>query len=382
MARADIALKPDERHAAAAAVDPAILGAAERLHAKFSVAWDEVCYAALWLAAFFNDRRDGLARRVILPQLPDWLWHEMITDTRGYDAFCRRQFCDRVSYISVEPGSDHHSVDPAKHTFVAAHQMIERDARTGHNVVEPGDHSLIETGDHSMVERDHHVIEPASTGAHHMVEPGERQHNQISAGTEHQFVERGTTPEDDFRWTLHHYLDAHGLDYRRFGWDDAGWLHPAYRLRDRRFAALGAIDVPAAAAAQIDALETTITAELADEVELLSWLPQRLERRFGFSVDHARIACLAYTRSFARSKGEEVSRSVPAAVAVAAYEHILWTAKYAAHCAAQFGVFRHWPVMDWAGPASPARTDEALPASLSDILTAGGAMTPAQMSNA
>jgi len=317
-------------------IDSYIQLSAQRAFEKMQITKAERHVAILTLAAFFQDKLEAPDRLLILPQVADWVWHEMVADTAGYRTFLRRQgFGEVGSNADDLPAS-------AEHSLLAS-----------------TDHALLATDHSMMVPADHSVI----TVEH------------VSLDSETEGLPRSAV--EVFEATSEHFKTSHGIDFAQIGWTDAGWASPAYRLREtdstdfRNFTLSPSQHVSLRQA--LDGLSPAMKARDA------SWLDERIERRYPASKDAARLASVAYQVLLdARRSDLRPFADPPTLIDWAHFEHVLWTRQYRDDCTALFGGFLDRPVPSGdckSGQLSAQDRDALIEAGLGDaaiFLSAAG----------
>jgi len=82
--------------------DPAIVAACKRLFEKYLIEQEEAELARRTLAVFFYMKREDPKLLLILPQIADWAWHEMVANTASYRNFCARLFADHDGTTEID----------------------------------------------------------------------------------------------------------------------------------------------------------------------------------------------------------------------------------------------------------------------------------------
>ncbi len=81
---------------------PYLFDLQDRVHEKYKVTWSDAELAIRYLTAFFDAISRQPERIIILPQIADWAWHELILDTRRYRTFCSQVFGAFLSHVMEE----------------------------------------------------------------------------------------------------------------------------------------------------------------------------------------------------------------------------------------------------------------------------------------
>lgn len=304
-------------------VSLAIRAACDRTLAKYDISEADADFAATTLAAFFDAKGRNPKALLILPQIADWGWHELIADTRGYDRFCQELSDSAKSSSAI------------KHTNIRQphleHVVIEDDTIEHTNY----DHVTVDDRNH-----EHVTLRPDMTLKHVTMEPNAQQKIE---------------PERAFQKTVAFFKDRYGIDFEAYGWIDAGWASPSYRLRDPRFAALKQFRLEPAGRKELDELEQKLAPSIATLD--LDWIPERLTRRYPISEDGAALAFTLYKAYLDwRLAHREAACVLPAIASWAAFEHVLWTEKYRTASIAAYGEFLHFDgAAPWVDEGDPSR---------------------------
>jgi hypothetical protein len=78
----------------------------ERVYAKYDVSRSDARLAVEYLRCFFEAKKQTPRKLIILPQIADWAWHELILDTERYRTVCSRAlgtFLHHITTPNVEP---------------------------------------------------------------------------------------------------------------------------------------------------------------------------------------------------------------------------------------------------------------------------------------
>jgi len=70
---------------------------------KYFVSAQEARCAFAILLEFFEEKTESFQRKVVLPQVADWAWHEMILNTRRYERMCSELFGRFLNHIKEDP---------------------------------------------------------------------------------------------------------------------------------------------------------------------------------------------------------------------------------------------------------------------------------------
>jgi len=213
-----------------------------RVYEKYQISRSDAQLAVDYLTAFLDAKRANPDQFLILPQIADWAWHELILDTCKYRVLCSQIF-GKFLHHRIEMGANETETKVLRTTFEQSTEFLSDEYRLG----------------------------------------------------------LGDNPGD---------------------WLDAGWNRPQYRLRN----------------AVSSSFEKSPIGSDLSTVPFLSWLPGRLERRFGIDAEKAKQATRKYADHFyAGSLGPYAK--ISSAAQVAWEEHVLWTAPYADDCARVIGHF-------------------------------------------
>lgn len=74
----------------------------DRVYRKYIVSLADSRLAIEYLRCFLDAKRSYQSDLIILPQIADWAWHELILDTRRYEEICR-SFLGRFLHHVVKP---------------------------------------------------------------------------------------------------------------------------------------------------------------------------------------------------------------------------------------------------------------------------------------
>lgn len=78
----------------------------DRVYQKYEISYADAKLAVNYLVCFLNARRQNPDRLIILPQVADWAWHELILDTARYRALCSQLF-GRFLHHTARMTSEH-----------------------------------------------------------------------------------------------------------------------------------------------------------------------------------------------------------------------------------------------------------------------------------
>lgn len=73
-----------------------------RVYAKYAVSWADAELAVEYLRCFLDAKARQPGRVIILPQIADWAWHELILDTGRYRQVCARIYGRQLSHVATE----------------------------------------------------------------------------------------------------------------------------------------------------------------------------------------------------------------------------------------------------------------------------------------
>lgn len=79
---------------------PSFVDLEVRLYDKFDIRRSDAQLAVKYLRCFFDAKVRNPTERIILPQIADWAWHELILDTRRYRQFCLSFFGKLLSHVA------------------------------------------------------------------------------------------------------------------------------------------------------------------------------------------------------------------------------------------------------------------------------------------
>jgi hypothetical protein len=260
----------------------------DRLYAKYEVTPADADLAIEYLRCFLNVRRIEPKKLIILPQIADWAWHELVLDTVRYRKLCSEVFGCFLHHFTSTIDFDQLS---------DAQQLHVRD--------------LIE-------------LNPALT----LPRMGFKYNDLRSA----------------FTSSLTEFREVYGLHLgeKPDEWLQAGWGTPAYRLRhpihrtgcDSEHLTVG---WPAGEQQQVDSA--------------FSWLPGRVAQRHNLTEELSRQAVAEYAELFSLRYDPDPHKIETCSIlAHAAWEeHILWTMRYADDCQKVLGFFLDHSPREYAG---------------------------------
>jgi hypothetical protein len=81
---------------------PGLFDVQLRVYAKYEVSWADVELAVEYLRCFLDAKARQPGRLIILPQIADWAWHELILDTARYRQVCARIYGRLLSHVATE----------------------------------------------------------------------------------------------------------------------------------------------------------------------------------------------------------------------------------------------------------------------------------------
>ena len=85
---------------------PELRGVRERLYEKFDISLRDAELAVHYVCCFLDAKMKFAGELIILPQIADWAWHELILDTVSYRSLCMRKFGYVLPHIK-ESDSEH-----------------------------------------------------------------------------------------------------------------------------------------------------------------------------------------------------------------------------------------------------------------------------------
>ena len=340
---------------------------AQRLREHYNVNEAQADASMIMVAAWYDMKskaKDG-DPPVILPQIADWLVHELIADTIAYSVFSARmgwQNSHSMLPHSLVERDDHSSIE---HTLCADEHMY----LSGHNM-----HSLHHTmfSEHVMMSP-HNVVEHVTLPNHQFYSHVCRDHVYIAQPTAehislgHIYIQKtkphltvcngaglANLPWSAY-WETHRRLrEEYGIDPLDYGMVESGWLSPAYAMRHPRFKRLRAFKFTQVQRDELNELRAGLS-EKVKSIEIERWLNARLMRRFGMSKDAAELAAVLYQKFLDDGAfGDQDGYQLPDIVASAWFEHVLATNWYQRDCDALFGAFLHRPYFDWSENAENA----------------------------
>jgi hypothetical protein len=254
----------------------------DRVYAKYDVTYSDAQLAVEYLRCLFDAKRERPNELIILPQIADWAWHELILDTARYRSVCSQvlgRFLHHVIKSAVD--SDEIVLD------------ADVDARNIRELLDPV-YALPRAGLQASNLREHFLKSLAMM------------RNVYGLGL-------GEHPDQ---------------------WLEAGWDRPTYRLRNPIW--IPYHDSPGKDAGNANDPEGW------KPIRSLSWLPGRIARRFGVSVDLARRGVKEYSELFFSLGSSCTSNTLDGCsilCEIAWEEHILWTQRYTEDCQNVFGYF-------------------------------------------
>jgi len=71
---------------------PELRDVRNRLYEKFDISRQDSELAVRYVRSFLDAKKKAPGDLIILPQIADWAWHELILDTAGYRSLCVRTF--------------------------------------------------------------------------------------------------------------------------------------------------------------------------------------------------------------------------------------------------------------------------------------------------
>lgn len=268
----------------------------DRLYEKYDVTRFDSQLAVEYLRCFFDAKRRRPNDLIILPQIADWAWHELILDTARYQAICMHVFGQFL----------HHIVKPI--------QSKDRNCDVASKAADRG----------SLNPRYGDSVNPAKSNSTKLREAFEKSLD------------------------LMHKIYGLGFGDHPDEWRDSGWDRPLYRLRNP-------VQVPYGYTSN-----RAVASRDAKRPPFLSWLPGRIVRRFGIPVAAARRAVREYSEfffSFQSADGIVTLSKGAVLTEIAWEEHVLWTRRYAQDCDRVLGYFlEHLPRANPAASDPSARS--------------------------
>jgi hypothetical protein len=73
----------------------------QHMSQRYEITSDDAHISIRMLLAFFRLKRTDEREVLILPQVADWAWHEFITDTENYQAFCDIYFGHYLHHVKA-----------------------------------------------------------------------------------------------------------------------------------------------------------------------------------------------------------------------------------------------------------------------------------------
>ena len=86
-------------HKFAPAMHPELFDVRDRLYQKFDISPQDADLAVRYVCCFLDAKRMDASKIIILPQIADWAWHELILDTATYRSLCMRTFGHVLSHV-------------------------------------------------------------------------------------------------------------------------------------------------------------------------------------------------------------------------------------------------------------------------------------------
>jgi hypothetical protein len=257
-----------------------------RMFSKYDISRSDARLAIEYLKCFFDAKKRNPDQLIILPQIADWAWHELILDTERYRTVCCQVLGKFLDHLATNVDPDERLDSP------------DSDAR---NV------------------------------------PEVQQARALSnSGFETQDLRKC------FLKSLAMMQGVYGLDLgsNPEQWREAGWDSPTYRLRKP-------IEVPCHSE---KARNNACDLGESKKAPFLTWLPSRIARRFGISIKAAEHGVREYSDFFLSSlcPGQKVHEERSVLCEIAWEEHVLWTQRYAEDCYRSLGYFlEHVPRSDF-----------------------------------
>jgi hypothetical protein len=82
---------------------PCLLDLPSRMHTKYAVTLADAELAVDYVRCFFDAKARHPGQLIILPQIADWAWHELIVDTVQYRRVCSQVFGRLLSHVREDP---------------------------------------------------------------------------------------------------------------------------------------------------------------------------------------------------------------------------------------------------------------------------------------
>jgi hypothetical protein len=253
------------------------------VYEKYDITYPDAELAVEYLRCFFDARRARPNELIILPQIADWAWHELILDTARYRALCSNVFGNFLHHVATTLDFDE---------FVQNPKLDARDLRE---------------------------LNP--------------KHALSGVGL------KSDNLREDFSKSLNIMDDLYGLGLgdNPEDWLGAGWDRPMYRLRK---------PVRLTYISDLDQDRANSDAKELGRIQFFSWLPNRIVQRFGIPIEAALRGVREYSGLFFSLGSTSCSSMVHGCsiqCAIAWDEHVLWTQRYAEDCYRVFGHFLDRP---------------------------------------
>jgi hypothetical protein len=83
----------------------------DRVYAKYDVTYSDAQLAIEYLRCLLDAKRERPNELIILPQIADWAWHELILDTARYRTVCSQVLGRFLHHIKTAVDSDEMALD-------------------------------------------------------------------------------------------------------------------------------------------------------------------------------------------------------------------------------------------------------------------------------
>src|SRR5262245_55072992 len=93
----------------------------DRVYAKYDVTHSDARLAVEYLRCFFDAKRTRPNALIILPQIADWAWHELILDTTRYQTVCSQVLGKFLHHVATT------DPDEVLYSDVEAQELSELD---------------------------------------------------------------------------------------------------------------------------------------------------------------------------------------------------------------------------------------------------------------
>lgn len=316
-------MKPYKARLNLEVIDSYIIQGANKLFTKYDVTREQADLSILAVAAWYDMKAKSTNpnEMVIIPQIADWLVHEMISETRAYKSFSNRygsnlshQYISDTQHIqATQSNTQINSNSP----FVALDHM-SISLISNHNMLTSKSDNFLSTkkisDSHSKPLRNSR--EPANEYGLH---------------------------REAYQQTLDRLYNEYGIDCEAAGMQESGWDQPAYIFRHPRYKAMQNYVLTNDSKKSLSKVRRNFSDKIKS-IKIETWIEKRMVRRFKMSSDAAHLATLLY-QLFLENVDLDKSETtaIPEIIASVWFEHVLATQRYREDCNSLFGKFLHKP---------------------------------------